>query len=297
MTVAVAVVGLFVHRLLQPETPVPSGKAVQTKTVTDTKKRPSPPKPAVSTFEIYPKETPKKGKPLTFKKKPPRDNGLPRIAIIIDDLGYNQKIARRFINLHAGLTLSVLPFSPFGREIASYGRRRGAEIMLHLPMEPFEYPRVDPGSGALLTSMTPDQLIRQLNRDLDSIPDIVGVNNHMGSRMTTESERMNQVFTVLKKRKLFFIDSRTTAKTMARSSAKLLKVKFGERSVFLDHTLAPDAIRKELQRLVHVAYEKGTAIGIGHPHRITHDIIHQELPGLRKKVRILPASSLVKVIG
>jgi len=131
------------------------------------------------------------------------------VAIIIDDIGYDRGMAKKFLSLDAVFTFSILPYSPFQENILKAVHSKGWETMLHLPMEPNEYPKVNPGPGALLTSMTPDQLIRQLALNIAAVPGVKGVNNHMGSRMTTVSTQMNQVFSILKKRGLFFIDSRT----------------------------------------------------------------------------------------
>jgi len=144
-------------------------------------------------------------------------------------------LAKRFLALDAALTCAVLPKSVYYRQIARLARKEGHEVMLHQPMEPNEYPMIDPGPGALLSVMTPDERIKQLNANIDLIPGICGVNNHMGSKTTTMSDEMNRIFTVLKKRGLFFIDSRTTAASVSLSSAKLFKVPFAERDVFLDH--------------------------------------------------------------
>ena len=153
-------------------------------------------------FEVFPeKEIPhyKPTEPLSV----PVPQKSPQVAIIIDDLGYDSAMADKFAGLDAVLTFSVLPYSPFYKKIAVRARGRGHDVMLHLPMEPLEYPKVDPGPGALLMAMSPDELIRRLQEDLDSMPHVNGVNNHMGSRMTAASDRMNQVFSVLKQRNLF----------------------------------------------------------------------------------------------
>ena len=231
---------------------------------------------------------------LPVLKKPEK---MPIVAIIIDDIGYDRKIADKFIGLDANITFSVLPHSPFARQIVDSAQKNNIEIMLHLPMEPIEYPMVKPGPGALLTSMSPDQLINTLNDDLDFIPSIRGVNNHMGSKITAESDRMNQIFSILKKRDLFFIDSRTTAKTTCRSSARLLKLSFAERNVFIDHMQTPDFIRKQLKRLLHDAIQHGEAVGIAHPYLITYNIFSEMLPDIKKKVKLVSASAIVHKTG
>ena len=253
-------------------------------------------------FEIFPGEAvhapvpspaPKPMPPVTAPPEVPR----PQVAIIIDDMGYDRKMARRFLDLAAPLTFSVLPFSPFGTDIAEEARQGGVEIMLHLPMEPKEYPRVDPGPGALLTTMAPDQLIRQLLDDIRSVPTARGVNNHMGSRMTAVSTQMYQIFSILKKEGLFFIDSRTTVDTLCKPSARLLRLPFAERDVFLDHVVTEAFVRKQVKALLDVAVHEGRALGIGHPHEVTWKVLREMLPEMIRSVDIVPASRLVRQLG
>jgi polysaccharide deacetylase 2 family uncharacterized protein YibQ len=219
--------------------------------------------------------------------------GLPQVAIIIDDLGYDPKKAARFISLGPALTFSILPGTPYFKTCVRKARDREREVILHLPMEPNEYPAVDPGPGALLMSMSPDHMLRQLNGHLDALGYVKGVNNHMGSRLTADADRMNQIFTVLKKRRLYFVDSRTSTGSQAYSAARKFKVPFAQRDVFLDHVQEDQFITNQLQLLVRVARRDGSAIGIGHPYRITYDVLKKELPALQRQVRIVPASHLV----
>lgn len=218
----------------------------------------------------------------------------PRVAIIIDDIGDSIEMAEKFFNLDAALTFAILPHSRHPREIAEAAVSRGCQVMLHLPMEPNEYPRIDPGPGSLLTRMTPDERIRQLKINLDAVPNIQGVNNHMGSKMTAMFDQMNQVFSVLKKRDLFFIDSRTTAASQCRSSARLFNIAFAERDVFLDHVLQREAIFKKIEELMQVAEINGAAVAIGHPHPLTYEVLKAALPEVKRQVRVVPASALVK---
>jgi polysaccharide deacetylase 2 family uncharacterized protein YibQ len=243
-------------------------------------------------FEIFPKEEMPPSKPIT---RPSLSKKLPKIAIIIDDVGYNKKTAEKFLALDAVLTFSMLPHNPYQKNIARAAIAKGYEIMLHLPMEPNEYPKINPGPGALLTSMSPDQLINQLNKNLDAIPSIKGVNNHMGSKMTTVSTQLYQIFSILKKRGLFFIDSRTTADTLCKPSARLFQVPFAQRDVFIDHIQEPDFIRKQIKHLVQIAHSKGEAVGIAHPSTLTYDVLREVLPELKKEVVLVPASKIVHI--
>ena len=232
--------------------------------------------------------------PFTHKRVSPSPAAsLPWVAIIIDDMGYDDNIASRFLELDAMLSFSILPYSPFQREIATAVHRRGRDVLLHLPMEPLEYPEVDPGEGALMSAMEPDELLDQLRKDLDAVPFVVGVNNHMGSKLTQDSAKMRQVFTILKRRNLFFVDSLTNPRSRCAQAADLLNLKFAHRHVFLDHVQTADAVRFQIKRLVTIAKSNGSAIGIGHPYPVTWEILKEELPRLRHEIKLVPVSKLV----
>ena len=236
---------------------------------------------------------------LTFLKRRERGlaatppSSLPKVAIIIDDLGYDKRLASKFLILDAVMSFSVLPHSPFQKSIAKTIHRSGRDVLLHLPMEPMEYPLVDPGAGALLSSMGPDDLLNQLRNDLEAVPLAVGVNNHMGSRLTQDRARMRQIFTILKKRNLFFVDSLTSPRSCCQETAHLLNLKFAQRNVFLDHVQEPNAIRFQIKRLISVARKKGKAIGIGHPYPTTLEVLREELPNIKKRVGLVRISELV----
>lgn len=262
-----------------PETPLPV---------------PSVPPPVKPTYEVYPKKG-VPAKPVDKIKTAP-GQGKPLVAIVIDDIGYDRGMADQFLSMGKTLTFSMLPYGPFTAEIASKARRKGIELMLHCPMEPNEYPQVDPGPGALLAGMSPDELIHQLNLDLEHVPGLKGVNNHMGSRLTASPERMRQVFTILKKHRLYFIDSRTSAETVANDSAHLLHVPFAERDIFIDHLDDLKFIRKQLNRLVLRAQKQGYAVGIAHPHPNTIAALKEFMPRLEKEVDLVPASMVVDAV-
>jgi polysaccharide deacetylase 2 family uncharacterized protein YibQ len=299
MAILVAlVVGIafLIYHLAPPRLPSPPSAAKSSKAVTPAPKK----KP---TFEIYPKEKPAPRQPLAKKDipasipKPSPGRTLPSVALIIDDLGYDKKIAQKFAQLNVILTFSILPHSPFQQPIARLARSKGLEIMIHMPMEPVEYPQVDPGPGTLLTSMSPDELIDQLDQNLDTLPGAKGVNNHMGSRMTSESTQMYQIFSVLKKRGLYFIDSRTTAESLCEPSARLFQIPFAQRDVFIDHLLEPNFIRNQINELIRIAKKNGAAVGIMHPHSMTIKILQEMMPDLKKQVHLVPASKVVHPVG
>jgi len=259
---------------IYPEPPVPSERSAAT-----------PPVNRISAAAV-------KHSPLERPKVP--DDDLPKVAIIIDDLGYDLMMAKRFLKLGGTLTCAILPHSLYGRQIAVLAKETGHEVMLHQPMEPNEYPMVDPGPGALLSSMTPDERIDRLKANIDSIPGVVGVNNHMGSKLTTLSDEMNQVFMVLKARGLFFVDSRTTAATVSHSAARLFHVPYAERDVFLDHVREEVQVRAQIEHLINIAEIHGKAVGIGHPHEETYRMLKEAMPEMEKRVRLVPASEIVE---
>ncbi len=243
------------------------------------------------TYEIFPQKEPPQ-KPIAKLPQLPGDHP-PLVAIVVDDIGYDRQIADQLLGLDAPLTFSVLPYGPHSREIAAKARSNGHEIMLHLPMQPNEFPAVNPGPGALLSQMTTDEFIGQLKADIDQIPGLKGVNNHMGSAISTSPERMRQIFSILKKRGLYYIDSRTTAETVARPSAELLQIPFTERDIFIDHVETEQFIRKQLHELIKRARRQGYAVGIAHPHAITYRVLAEFLPELKQAVELVPASMIV----
>lgn len=289
LTGLVVAAGVITHHIVSLPPPAP---VVPARVATAPSAPPYPP-PA---FEIYPdRDIPVL--PRLPKSRTPDRIAKPKVAIIIDDLGYDPDIAERFLSLGGPITFSILPHAPYTRKIARKANIKGVEIMLHLPMEPDEYPRVNPGPGALMSAMSPDELIAQLERNLDALPTVRGVNNHMGSRLTANSPQLYQIFSVLKQRDLYFIDSRTTPNTLCRPSARIFQLRFSERDVFLDHVQDPDFIRRQSQKLIRIAQRHGEAIGIAHPNRLTFRVLQDILPQLEKDVELVPASQVVHPAG
>lgn len=251
----------------------------------------------------------KSDKPITYEVFEDVDHGIvekpvrpvkdykPKIAIIIDDIGYDKKTALALCQLNPDITFSVLPFAPFGRYLSQKLHAKGSQLMLHLPMEPVDYPHINPGPGAILSDMSADVLLDQLRKNIKEVPYVVGVNNHMGSRLTTHSDQMNQIFTILKKENLFFVDSRTASASQGRASARLLKLRFAQRDVFLDNVQDTAYITGQFKELVDMAKKHGSAIGIGHPYKATLEALSKELPKLNGRVEIVRASALTVVPG
>jgi uncharacterized protein len=257
--------------------------------------KPGPPSINLPLFEErIPKETrsPEKSESSARSLSPWRHE-LPLVAIVIDDLGYQRQVALDFINLEYPLTLSFLPQAPFALEMARQALQKGKETLLHLPMEPRNYPETDPGPGTLLTSMTAKEINKILEEDLAAFPGVIGVNNHMGSRFTEDREKMAVVLRTIKGKRLFFLDSRTTPHSVVFSMASQVGVKAVQRDIFLDNVLEGEAIGHQLEQLIRLAQERGWAIACGHPYPQTLRALREKLPDLNQKVRLIPLSGLL----
>jgi polysaccharide deacetylase 2 family uncharacterized protein YibQ len=260
-----------------------------------TKEEPSPlnqeEEPSEPSSQTPSSGTPNNQNPLPDTVPPPRNIGPPvsrpgphaKVAIVIDDLGRERAISRELLQWNLPVTFSILPFEPHSRDLAIEAHQKGKEVILHLPMEPHGYPKIRPGEGALLLEMNERVLLHQLSRDIDAVPYIKGVSNHMGSRFMEDSKKMKLVLSELKRRGLFFLDSRTTPETVGVQTANAIGLEAAERAVFLDNDLNEDAIRRSLHRLVRVSLASGKAIGIGHPHSATLRSLKRVIPEMQEK--------------
>ena len=210
------------------------------------------------------------------------ESNEPRIAIIIDDMGHRRAAGLAVLDLPGQITYSILPFTPNGQEFAERARERNREVMLHMPMESRHGYSLGP--GGLTTKMGPEQIERLVLKNLRAIPHIIGVNNHMGSRFTTDYDAMSAVMSTLRRRapSLFFVDSVTTGGSIVSEAARRHGVPVASRSVFLDHEIDEAAIRSQFRNLVRHARKYGRAIAIGHPHWETIKILREELPKLEQ---------------
>ena len=194
---------------------------------------------------------------------PPPPN-TPRMALIIDDIGFNLRRAERFLHPGIPITFSILPHLRWSEESALALHAGGHEIMLHQPMEPFS-PAVDPGPGAIFVNDRSDRIHRVVNENILTLPNVIGMNNHMGSRYTQISRKMDQALSAVKSRGLFFVDSLTTGHSTAFVRARQMGVAALRRDLFLDNQHHAAAVLHQLSRLARRAQQRGTAVGIGHP--------------------------------
>jgi polysaccharide deacetylase 2 family uncharacterized protein YibQ len=221
----------------------------------------------------------------------------PKIALIIDDIGFSVNRARQFLELSAPITFSVLPRLQNSCDLAQEIHDRGHEIMLHQPMEP-NNPSLDPGPGALFVGDNPTNIVGIMEKNVLSVPHAIGVNNHMGSKFTACRKEMLEALSVVKEMALFFVDSLTSSRSTAYKTARELHVDCAFRNRFLDIRLSIGAILRELERLKEHARTYGSAIGIGHPFPETCHAIALFLKTLPKTgISIVPVSCLVQPAG
>lgn len=224
---------------------------------------------------------------ITFANNQPA-----RIAIIIDDIGNNLKLGQRTVDLPGALTLSVLPHTPVAKRLARAGHYAGKQIMLHVPMSNNNQKKLGP--GALTQTLEKTDFINILNDNIDNIPFVKGVNNHMGSYLTQQKQQMQWVMQTLKERQLFFIDSLTHSGSIAHKVAVEYQLPTAKRHVFLDNSTDPNDILKAFNHLLSIAKRKGSAIAIGHPYPETLAILEQQLPLLTKQnIELVHASTLL----
>lgn len=205
----------------------------------------------------------------------------PRIAIIIDDVGYRLQEDRRLLSLPREIAISVLPFSPHGRRIAELAHAQQRLLMLHLPMQSMGHQSSQELHGALALDTTRDSLRATLAASLAAVPDARGINNHMGSLLTRHPGHMRWLMQALAcHRNLFFIDSYTTHHSVALAEARRETVPSTRRDVFLDDDVSPAAVSEQFERLVSIAERRGQALAIGHPLPGTLDVLEALLASL-----------------
>ncbi len=237
-----------------------------------------------------PKTAPEPQKPAPDVKPRP----LAKVSIVIDDFGQDSAIAKKFLALPFPVTFSILPNQPHSKEIAELAHSQGREIILHCPMEPLSYPKQNPGKGALMASMSQEEILRNLGTALDTSPYFAGINNHEGSRLTQNQQAMTILMTRLKEEKLFFLDSLTTPASKAWVVARELKVPTRKRDIFLDHDSSPASVRAQILRMIQIAKVQGSALAIGHARQATLSAL-QEASGQfsKEKIELVPASDLM----
>ncbi len=219
---------------------------------------------------------------------------IARVAIVIDDMGQNIESLKELLGIPLPLTFSILPYQHTSREEAQLAHNQGHEVLLHLPMEPKSYPRISPGSGALLLSMSSGDIKKAVGDALDVSPYVTGVNNHMGSAFTEQEGPMEVVLDQIRGRGLYFLDSYTSPQSIGFSLARRMSVPSAQRDVFLDNVNERNYIRARIGQLIRKARIQGSAIAIGHPRYATIEVLREEAKRFHEeKIEVVPLGALV----
>lgn len=217
------------------------------------------------------------------------------VAIVIDDLGADIKQAREILSLRGKITFAVMPGLSQSKKVAELARQNGHEVLLHLPME-YRNRNGKPAPGMLRADMTPMEFLTTVSDNVESVPGAIGINNHEGSSLTENQEAMKFLMAELKARNLMFLDSFTSANSVAYATAKEFGLKSARRDVFLDNEADnPASIRKQLDELTAIARKNGKAIGIGHPHPATINELRKWLTEADSQgLELVPVSRLMQ---
>lgn len=223
----------------------------------------------------------------------------PKISIVIDDLGDNSVIARQMTELPANLTMAILPKTPHAKTISKWAAENGHEVIMHLPMEAISRPDLL-GPGALFSDMSKSELTTTIMENAQSIPNLVGLNNHMGSRLTQDEEKMAWVMSLAKSQNWYFLDSKTSESSVAEDVARTEGIPSLGRDIFLDHHLGADKenlsaiIENRMKRALRIAKKSGQVVIICHPYPETLAFLKSKLPTLVEEFEFVKASQLTQ---
>ena len=219
---------------------------------------------------------------VDFEKVEFQEDTRGNIVIIIDDFGYrDDNVSEGFLSLGADLTFAVIPGHQNSKVFAAKAEQNGYEVIVHMPMESTNETRGEK-EYMLTTSMTSNEIESKVEQVISEFPEAVGMNNHQGSKATSDKRIMNIISNVLKRHGKYFIDSRTTSATVAENTMRSRGVPTIRRHVFLDNENEQNKIRQQLYKLVDKAESIGLAVGIGHARKNTLEVLRQEIPRLKE---------------
>jgi polysaccharide deacetylase 2 family uncharacterized protein YibQ len=233
----------------------------------------------------------KKGQPLSDDQGVKKDR--PRIAIVIDDMGYQRKTCNGLIDLDLNLSFAFLPFGPYTRDQAYKAHRSGKDVLLHFPMEPSD-PKIDPGPGAVTINMGRREIRKVFAANMAEVPFIVGINNHMGSRFTQNREAVRTFMKLIRSGEMFFLDSRTSQSSVGFTMAREMGIRTAKRNVFLDNVRDRQKIKIQLRKLLDIADRQGSAIAIGHPYPETLHALRDLRLEITRRAKVVGVKELVR---
>jgi uncharacterized protein len=218
-----------------------------------------------------------------------------RLAIVIDDMGYREDVIETLMSLKRQITFSFLPGLKYTKKMATKVHESGYEVLAHMPMEPLNYPKFDPGKIAVFDKMSDKDIKKVVREIFQSVPYADGMNNHMGSLATADPRVMKAMLEEVKAMNVFYVDSVTTPATVGYKIAKEMGVPTGKRNVFLDDQKSVENTRKYFRQVADIALKQGYAIAIGHPYENTLNVMKEELPKFEAEgIILVPVSQIVK---
>ena len=232
-------------------------------------------------------------KPTEIAKQGNAHVNLPKLAIVIDDVGYDNKILKSFISLDLPLTYAVLPNATRYRQSVNILEKANLDYLIHMPMQPDDYPGINPGKNALLINMSNNKIKQLTEEAIKKLPDAIGVNNHMGSAFVQNKKKMEAFLSVLKEHNLFFLDSETTSKTIGWRLAETDGIRFARRNIFLDNIKNIKYIEKQLFKAADYAKLHKVAIAIGHDRPLTELALAQTKDALSKIVDFVEVKTVI----
>lgn len=220
----------------------------------------------------------------------------PELAIVIDDLGNNMRGTAEMMELPVTLTVAIMPFMPTTKEDAEIANKNGHEVIVHLPMEPKRGKRSWLGPGAITTDLSNEEIRKRVEDAIKEVPHAVGMNHHMGSRATENERVMRIVMEVCKKHGLFYLDSKTTGKSVVGKLANEIGVPYVENNIFFDDIYTTAHITKQADRLAEKLVKSERIIAIGHvgitgPKMVS--VLKEYIPVYIQKANIVPLSELI----
>ncbi len=230
----------------------------------------------------------------TLPSKPKVESKSGEMAIVIDDFGYTRGPIAGYVNMGRPITFAVLPYRQYSNEAASQALSAGHLVMLHLPLEPIS-PNEETEPTVITVGMSDEEIKDKVAKAIAATPGVQGVNNHQGSRVTADRRVMKTVLGVIKSNNLFFIDSRTSGKTVAAEVSRQLGLRTGENELFIDNSSDIDLIKKQLRKAVDMAHKNGSVTVIGHARPNTVIAVREMIPEIEAAgIRLVYANQLLR---
>ncbi len=199
-----------------------------------------------------------------------------KLSIVIDDMGYDKNLAYKFLSLNMPLAYSFLPDATYSTQLSNRFGERGYTVMIHMPSEPIDYPKDNPGKNAIYTTTSREKTFYLLNRAYENVHYAMGLNNHMGSKILQDKRHLDYIMEFLKTKHLFFIDSATIADSLGCKEAKKFDILCARRRVFLDNIKNVNYIKGQIELAVKMLKKRNSVVAIGHCSEATYEALREE---------------------